>query len=54
MTEKMVTEATPIENFDGLKRRGGRKTAERQTLLVVPCEIYVESWPEEKVFICFE
>ena len=29
MAGEMATEATPIENFSGLKRRGGRKTAER-------------------------
>ena len=44
---KLGTGATPIENFGGLKRRGGRKTAER--LLVGLRESHVESRREAKV-----
>ena len=45
----MATEATPIENFGRLKRRSGRKTAERQTLLVGLQRNDVESQPEPSV-----
>ena len=42
--DKVATGSTSIEDFDGLKRRGGRKTAERETLLVGLRESHVENY----------